>query len=169
MFEHLPYLANLATSALVIGIGATAVMDIWALFLKVVFHIPSLNYALVGRWLGHLTNGQIVHQNIGSSPVVKGEMMIGWIAHYVIGVIFAAALLLIVGLPWSRSPDIIPALMTGVITVGFPFLVMQPCFGMGVAASKLDNSHIAQFKSLLTHTVFGIGLYISALAGQFIF
>jgi len=169
MFENLPFITNLGLSALIIGIGATAIMDIWALFLKVAFNIPSLNYAFVGRWLGHLPKSQIVHQNIGTSPVIKGEMMIGWIAHYAIGVIFAAALLLIVGLAWSRSPHAIPALMTGIVTVGFPFLVMQPCFGMGVAASKLDDSHIAQFKSLLAHTVFGIGLYVSALIGKLVF
>jgi hypothetical protein len=34
-----------------IGVGATIVMDLWALLLRQ-FGIPSLNFAFVGRWIG---------------------------------------------------------------------------------------------------------------------
>ncbi|TIP86738.1 MAG: DUF2938 domain-containing protein, partial [Mesorhizobium sp.] len=39
--------------AAAIGAGATAMMDLWGLFLKRAFAIPSLDYAWVGRWIGH--------------------------------------------------------------------------------------------------------------------
>jgi hypothetical protein len=48
-------------------------------------------------------------------------------------------------------------------TVLFPFLIMQPSLGLGVAASRTPNPMQARLKSLVTHTVFGIGLYLSAL------
>lgn len=35
--------------AMTIGIGATLVTDLWNLFLKHAFNIPSLNYCLLGR------------------------------------------------------------------------------------------------------------------------
>ncbi len=43
-----------AGCALAIGVGATAVMDAWALVRMRCFGVPPLDYALVGRWLGHL-------------------------------------------------------------------------------------------------------------------
>jgi hypothetical protein len=39
---------------------------------------------------------------------------------------------------------------------------MQPAFGLGVAASKTPNPNKARLKSLMTHTVFGVGLYVWA-------
>ncbi|HBO72436.1 MAG TPA: DUF2938 domain-containing protein, partial [Acinetobacter sp.] len=36
---------------LVLGIGATIVMDIW-LFILMQLNIPTLNFALLGRWIG---------------------------------------------------------------------------------------------------------------------
>jgi hypothetical protein len=40
---------------------------------------------------------------------------------------------------------------------------MQPSFGLGIAASRTPNPTQARLKSLVTHTVFGIGLYVCAL------
>ena len=46
--------ANYIIGAMAIGIGATLTMDLWNLFLKRAFNIPSLNYCLLGRWLSHM-------------------------------------------------------------------------------------------------------------------
>lgn len=45
--------ASYILGAIAVGIGATLAMDLWNLFLKRVFSIPSLNYCLLGRWLRH--------------------------------------------------------------------------------------------------------------------
>ena len=42
--------ANYIAGGIAIGIGATLVMDIWNLFLKRTFGIPSVNYCVLGRW-----------------------------------------------------------------------------------------------------------------------
>jgi hypothetical protein len=41
-------------SAVTIGCGATLVMDVWALGQRLLLGIASLDYAMVGRWLGHI-------------------------------------------------------------------------------------------------------------------
>ena len=79
--------------ALAIGVGATAVMDVWAVALKRFWCIPSLNLAMVGRWVGHLPRGNFTHVNIAQAAPVRDEAILGWTAHYVIGVLFAAVLL----------------------------------------------------------------------------
>ena len=43
-----------------IGAGATATIDLWALLLKR-FGVSSLDSAFLGRWLGHLFDGQWSH------------------------------------------------------------------------------------------------------------
>jgi hypothetical protein len=43
----------------------------------------------------------------------------------------------------------------------FPFLVMQPALGFGFAAAKNPHPVRARFKTLMTHSVFGVGLYVS--------
>lgn len=155
---------ELCIRALLIGIGATAVMDLWAVLQKRIFDIPSLNYAMVGRWIGYLPKGQFTHQAIGKADPVSGEAVIGWTAHYVIGIIFAGFLLMISGLEWGRHPTPIPALLFGVVSVCAPFFILQPGLGAGIAASKTPQPNVMRFRSLVAHTSFGVGLYFAALA-----
>jgi len=145
--------------ALVTGIGATVLMDLWSIVRKRAFDVPLPNYGLVGRWLAHLGRGQFRHESIAASPPVPGERVIGWIAHYVIGVAFAGLLLAVWGLAWLRHPTIGPALLVGIGTVAAPFLVLQPGMGAGVAASRTPRPAAARQQSLITHTIFGLGLY----------
>ncbi|MDQ8755014.1 DUF2938 domain-containing protein [Sphingosinicella sp. LHD-64] len=144
------------------GVGATATMDLWALLQRRTFGIPSLDYALVGRWLGHMPKGRFVHDTIAAAPPVSGEKAIGWIAHYLIGVAFAGILLLLGGAAWVARPNLGLALGVGLLTVAAPFFLMQPAMGFGVAASRLPNPHIARLRGLMTHLIFGAGLFGSA-------
>jgi Protein of unknown function (DUF2938) len=145
--------------ALLIGVGATAVMDIWTVARKRLLGIPALDYGLVGRWLAYLARGRFRHDRIAASPPVPRERLIGWTAHYLIGIAFAAVLLAIWGLDWARHPTIGPALIVGIGSVAAPFFLMQPGIGAGVAASRTPRPGAARFQSLVTHTVFGLGLY----------
>jgi hypothetical protein len=121
-----------------------------------------MSYGLVGRWLAYLPRGRFRHSPIAASPPVRGEVLIGWTAHYAIGVAFAATLLVLSGPDWACYPTLGPALLVGVVSVAAPFLVMQPGMGAGIAASRTANPTAARFNSLLTHTIFGLGLYVAA-------
>ncbi|WP_425338840.1 DUF2938 family protein [Bartonella tamiae] len=46
-------------------------------------------------------------------------------------------------------------------SVIFLFFIMQPAFSIGIAVSKTPNPWISRFKSLVAHSSFGLGLYIS--------
>jgi hypothetical protein len=150
---------NYLVCTLLIGAGATVVMDIWTIARKRLLGIPSPDYGLVGRWLGHMTRGRFQHDRIAASPPVQLERLIGWTAHYLIGIAFAAMLLAIWGLDWARHPTIGPALIVGIGSVAAPFLVMQPGMGAGIAASRTPRPSAARLQSLLTHAIFGLGLY----------
>jgi hypothetical protein len=149
--------------AVLIGLGATVLIDLWALFLRRGFNIPSLNYCLLGRWLLHMPGGTIIHRNIAAAQQKPHECILGWIAHYLIGTAFALVFALLASERWLERPTLWPALAFGAATTLVPYLIMQPSFGLGVAASKAPKPNQARLKSLMTHTVFGLGLYLSAL------
>ncbi len=150
-------------SLLMTGVGATAVVDVWALARKQGWGIALPNYALLGRWLGHMPAGRFHHDAIAASAPVFGERLLGWTAHYLIGIAFAALLPAFWGLAWFQQPSLGPALMVGIGTVAAPFLLMQPGMGAGIGASRTPHPTAARLQSLITHSVFGVGLYAAAL------
>lgn len=154
--------------AFLMGVGATAVMDVWTIVRQRLFCVPPPNYGLLGRWFAHMPRGRFRHDSIAAALPMRRERPIGWIAHYLVGIGFAAILLGIWGLAWLRNPTIGPALIVGIGTVAAPFLVMQPSMGAGIAASRTPRPMAARFQSLITHVVFGIGLYASAWAIGFL-
>lgn len=159
---------KLFASVLLTGVGATAVMDLWAIARKRLLGVPSLDYALVGRWLAYLPRGRFRHHPIGASPPVRGERPLGWAAHYGIGIAFAALLFAGWGPAWADDPTLGPAMIVGIGSVAAPFLVMQPGMGAGIAASRTPRPMVARLHSLVTHAVFGLGLYAAGWAAALV-
>jgi hypothetical protein len=159
--------AHYILGAIAIGVGATLIMDLWNLFLNRAFSIPSLDYCLLGRWLRHMPGGTFRHASITAAPRKPLECTVGWIAHYSIGVAFALVFVLASG-DWFARPTLLPALLYGIGTVVFPFFVMQPSLGLGFAASRTPKPTQARLKSLATHAVFGVGLYVCALGVSYV-
>ena len=155
---------NYLVFTLIIGLGATAVMDLWGIVRKSLLGIAPPNYGLVGRWIAHMAHGRFCHESIAASSPVRGEHIIGWTAHYLIGIAFAALLIGIWGFTWVQHPTIGPAIAVGIGTVMAPFLLMQPGMGAGIAASRTPRPAIARLQSLITHAVFGFGLYATGWA-----
>jgi hypothetical protein len=150
-------------AAVAIGIGATLVMDLWNLFLKRSFGIPSLNFCLLGRWVRHMPEGTLRHASITAAAPKPFECAAGRIAHYSIGIVLALLFVFLAPGNWLTRPTLLPALLYGIATVVFPFFVMQPSLGLGIASSRTPHPAQARLKSLATHAVFGLGLYICAL------
>ena len=151
-------------SAATIGIGASLLMDAWNLFLKRAFGIPSLDYCLLGRWILTMPEGKFSHPSIATAPQKRLECAVGWVAHYTIGVVFALVFVGLAPRGWLGQPTLIPALLFGVATVVFPLFLLQPSLGLGIASSRTPRPARARLKSLMTHIVFGIGLYLCAAA-----
>ena len=150
-----------AIRIIAIGAGATLAMDGWLMFLKRL-GVPVQSFNLLGRWIGHWPGGVFCHDNIVKAAPVKGELLLGWLAHYAIGIAFVVMLVAVVGPAWLATPTPLPAIITGIVTVAAPLLVMQPAMGAGVASSKTRTPLRNCIKSIATHTVFGIGLYVAA-------
>ena len=143
--------------AVAIGIGATLFMDLWALFLKRAFNVPPGNYCLVGRWLCYMPEGRFVHASIANAPPKCSECVVGWIAHYVIGIAYALGLIAIVSVSWLARPTVLPALLFGVGTCWCRFSSCILRSGSASAASKAPRSNAGQAEKSLAHASFGLG------------
>jgi hypothetical protein len=147
-----------------IGVLATIAMDLWALVVKHLLRLPVSSWALVGRWFGHMPSGTFVHRPIAAAAAVRGELAIGWAAHYVIGIAYGIAYLLAARALSTGLPPLVDAVLFALVLLVFPWLVMQPALGAGVFASRAPRPAVARLVSVSMHTAFGVGLYIGARA-----
>lgn len=149
-----------------IGIVATVLMDIWAAIAKHVFRLPTADWAMVGRWFGHMPRGVLLHPAISSAAPIRNEIVLGWIGHYVIGVCYGLAYLYIVQVVLSGVPTLVSALGFGLATLFAPWLIMQPAMGAGVFASRTPRPSIVRLTNLSMHAVFGVSLYLGWLLAR---
>lgn len=155
-------------TAIAIGVGATVFIDAWNLLLERLFGAASLNYCLLGRWVGHMPGGVFRHRAIRSAPAKPFECVLGWITHYGIGIGLAIAFVFAIAPGWIVQPRLMPALLYGLATVAFPLFVVQPSLGLGIASSATSHPTRARIKSLGTHTVYGLGLYAWGYMASFL-
>lgn len=147
----------------VIGTGATLAMDLWAVILALAFKQPGANWAPVGRWFYHLMSGRVFHNSIAEVASFESELALGWVAHYAVGVVYGIMLAFIVGPAWFADPTFLPAWLWGIVTVAAGWFLLQPGLGIGWAASKTPNPNKVRALNLVAHTVFGLGLWLTAL------
>lgn len=155
-------IVDLVHKTLFIGIGATFILDLWALLLNRLFHVPITNWAIVGRWLGHLPSGQFIQKKLANARPIPYEISIGWLAHYIIGIGYVALLISIEGTHWFTRPTILPPLLISWVLLIAPFLVMMPGMGAGIAGSNTPHPAKTRFLSFIGHSIFGLGMFISA-------
>ena len=154
---------GLLVKGVVVGFGATVLMDLWAILLWKVFGQSRPNWAPVGRWFWHLKTGVVFHDDIGKTEPYAHELALGWVSHYAVGILYGVILALIVGDGWFAAPTFLPAWILGIVTVGAGWFLLQPGLGIGVAASKLPNANKVRVLNLVSHTVFALGLFGTAL------
>ena len=156
-------LVELLARGALMGVAGAASMDAWSLLLRRRFGIATLDYALLGRWIGHLPRGRFVHPRIAAASPIPGERPLGWLAHYAIGIAFAVPVVLVGGAAWTHSPTIWLPLLVGLGTIVAPWFVMQPAMGAGVAGARTPNPTATRLRNLASHTVYGIGLWLAAM------
>jgi len=157
--RSIPVIAHIV----LVGIGATAMMDAW-LWLLSRLGVPTAGIAMVGRWVGHFARGDFAHAAISKAPPIPFELGLGWLTHYLVGIVYAVVLVSLQGSAWLHQPTLLPALVFGAATVVAPWLVMQPAMGAGFLAMKTPAPLKNCLRNLANHAVYGAGLYVTAAA-----
>jgi hypothetical protein len=150
-----------ALRALAMGLTATVAIDVWATFANRALGWPRTNWGMVGRWIGHMREGQFTHISISSSPSISHELIVGWTFHYLVGCIYAALYLMYVDAVQMGKPTLVSAVLFGLATVLSPWLLMQPGLGLGICASRAPRPNLVRLQNLIIHILFGLVLYYS--------
>ena len=149
-----------------IGVIATVLMDVWAAIAKHVLKLPTSNWAMVGRWFGHMPRGVFRHSSIHDAAPISNELALGWIGHYAVGIVYGIAYLFIVATLFAQEPSLASATVFGIATLFAPWLILQPSMGAGVFASRTPNPAVTRLVNLSMHTVFGAALYLGWLIAR---
>ncbi|MBS0251519.1 MAG: DUF2938 family protein [Proteobacteria bacterium] len=155
---------EILVKAAAVGIGGTLVLDLYALFLARVMGVPATNWAMVGRWFGNMPRGQFIQAAMSKAEPVKSEPAIGWIAHYAIGAGYGLLLLALWGRAWLNYPTVLPPMLLSWVLLIAPYFVMMPGMGLGIAGRRTPRPNITRLKSVAGHSVFGLGMYATAVA-----
>jgi len=150
---------------IIIGIAATVILDIWALIAKRAYDAAPANWAMAGRWFAHMKNGRYIHADMAHALPVRGELAIGWIMHYFVGIVYGLMVVAIWYIQNLASPTLLAPFLIGlVLATCAAWFVMQPGMGLGVAASKTPDPLRIRLRNIVNHVVFSFALYVSAIA-----
>ena len=143
---------------ILIGIGSCVVFDVWQRIFQSFTSIPPSNWRLVGRWfIGLISNGQLIANQLSQQPEAKHETPTGWAVHYAVSIAYAYVLFILVRLE-ILEPTITHGLVFGVVSVLVPWLFFMPAMGNGIMASKTPNPKLACALALMMHSLFGLSL-----------
>ena len=152
---------ELIWAGILMGIGGTVAMDIWALVLNRAFGQGLPNWGNVGRWAANLPT--LFHDDIGQVPPVQGETAIGWAVHYGVGILYGVIWALLAGSAWLAAPTFVPVWIFALVTIAAGWFLLHPGLGLGWALSKTEAPWKGRFLGLIAHTAFGLGMYAVAL------
>lgn len=154
---------------IVVGVIATATLDIWQQIYRMLTGMPITNWAMIGRWAAYIPNGQFVQQNIGETPAVPNEKALGWIVHYAVGIGYAVVYLFLMWFIFQSPPDFISAMIFGAISVSVTWFMMEPILGAGMMASKTPKPPAVMTQDFTSHLSFGFGLFLGVVIFRALF
>ena len=143
---------------IVSGIIATLLFDLFQISLTFAYGIKKAKWDLAGRYFIGVSKGKYIQENISNEQVNKNELFVGYIVHYLIGVIYGLIYVIINSL-FLDEPSLILALIIGFLTVLGSWCLMMPfAYNLGFFGSKLEVQKEVLVQNLLFHFVFGVGL-----------
>jgi Protein of unknown function (DUF2938) len=145
----------------IVGILATVTMDVVAVIaLRLGIAGPGPRRTgpdLIGRWVGYFFRAKFRHTDILQTPPLQGELVLGLVAHYLIGIALTLVYLGLLGVAHA-TPTAPSAILYGTATTVFPWFLMFPSQGMGyLGRDAPGDAHLARV-SLFNHIIFGLGI-----------
>ena len=143
---------------ILIGIGSCVIFDLWQRIFQRFTSIPPSNWTIVGRWfIGLISNGRLIANQLSEQPEAKHETPVGWIIHYGVGIFYAYVFAVLVQIQLIK-PTIIDGLLFGIASVVVPWLFFMPALGIGILANRAPNPRLECALALMMHSIFGLSL-----------
>ena len=152
--------------SILVGIFCCVAMDIWQRILFLIFKIPPTNWSTVGRWFIMLINNKIIiNENLDNENPVKYELLIGWLFHYWVAVVYAYAYYFLLAVD-ILDTSILSGLIFGLISVIIPWFFYLPATGKGFMGKKTktqSNQITVYFKSCCCRYIFSSRIFYTSL------
>lgn len=146
---------------LLAGVIATASMDVLSAVAIRLRLIAPLSPNVIGRWFASVLRAHPFHEDIGRAAARRHELAIALPGHYAIGMFLTALFVLTAHRMGWQARSLRPALIFGVCTSVFPWLLMFPAMGYGLFGAHGPDGTRLFVSSIVSHAFFGFGLWIA--------
>ena len=140
------------------GVLGTIVMDILNLFFARIGIISKIEVNMIGRMVAGWTHGRFIYNHPNEMNEVANEVVFGYIAHYVIGIVLAIPYIFGWNILIGGDPSLIFAIAYGIATTVVSWFLVYPTMGLGPLGLKSPEGIRAAFSSLFNHLFYGIGI-----------
>jgi hypothetical protein len=134
------------------------VLTVIAVQLRVIAPLPP---NVVGRWFASVARAHPFHEDIARAAPGSHELATAIPGHYAIGMVLTALFVLMVNRMGWPATSLSLALAFGLSTNVFPWLLMFPAMGYGFFGAHGPAGTRLFVSSLVSHTFFGLGLWIA--------
>jgi uncharacterized membrane protein YagU involved in acid resistance len=102
------------------------------------------------------------HPTIDNEPSVANELLLGWIVHYFVSMMYAVIYLVLM-IDRVVEPTLADGFLFGAVSVVVPWFYFMPCMGKGVMGKFTPNPKKACLISLSSHLVYGTAMGLGFL------
>ena len=148
------------TKTLLAGLIATACMDLWALIVEYLFHIP-VTWRAISRIIAHIANGSATWDNLTQLPPLPNENLYGWLFHYLVGMAYAFLYIFTCKTILKSAMTWYSALLFAWSMMLFPLVFLSILMGKGLFYDHSIHQWHGLAYTFSCHTAFGLGLIIS--------
>lgn len=153
--------------AFVGGLVGSVFMDIMEMYMGKFGIYSGVKGTHIGRWAHGLVKGDFYYQNIDEVAPVDNEMRIAFIFHYLVGggIVALGYPVILYFLDVSTMVMHIPlAVIYGLLTCTFPWFILMPSIGKGVAGNKMPEQASPIIAPIVSHLAYGLGIGVTLFA-----
>ena len=142
----------------IIGIVSCVVMDLWQRLLKLLYSINPSDWSVVGRWFVLVVSDrQIYNPTIDQVAPIKNELMIGWIVHYSVAILYSIFFYILLEYGICNA-SLINGIIFGLISVVVPWFFFMPVLGKGFLGMKTPSPLMACSLAVGSHIAIGASI-----------
>ena len=142
----------------IIGIVSCVVMDLWQRLLKLLYSINPSDWSVVGRWFVLVVSDrQIYNPTIDQVAPIKNELIIGWIVHYSVAILYSIFFYILLEYGICTA-SLINGIIFGLISVVVPWFFFMPVLGKGFLGMKTPSPLMACSLAVGSHIAIGASI-----------
>ena len=142
----------------IIGIVSCVVMDLWQRLLKLLYSINPSDWSVVGRWFVLVVSDrQIYNPTIDQVEPIKNELIIGWIVHYSVAILYSIFFYILLEYGICTA-SLINGIIFGLISVVVPWFFFMPVLGKGFLGMKTPSPLMACSLAVGSHIAIGASI-----------